>query len=341
VTWSLVTGGCGFLGRHLVTALAARGERVRVLDTADPAGLPDEIDFIRGSVTDPAIVAAALDGVERLFHLAGSPQLWLPDAKAFDRVHRQGTEIILDQAARHRLHRIVHCSSEAALIGYPSRGGQSVDETVRLSLDDMTGPYARAKFLAEQAALRAARSGLPVIVVNPTALIGPDDPNATPPTRMIRMLAEGKVPFYLRCHLNLVDVRDAAQGHILAAEHGRIGEGYILGGTNIAMADLVGQVARLTGRPRPKRALPGCLALAFAHISEWLADNITGRAPQAPITGVRLALAGVVLDSGKAKRELAYTTRPLEETLQNMLGHVTAHPSPLAQQQLVLGGGAD
>jgi dihydroflavonol-4-reductase len=328
VTASLVTGGCGFLGRHLAAALATRGERVRILDIAAPAGLPDGVEFVRGSVTELAAVADALEGMDRLYHLAASPHLWLPDADTFDRINRRGTEIVLEQAARRSLQRIVHCSSEAVLISYPPRGGGLVDETEELSVDDMAGPYARAKFLAEQAALEAAHSGLPVVVVNPTALVGPNDPNATPPTRMIRMLAEGRMPFYLRCRLNLVDVRDAALGHILAAERGRIGERYILGGTNIDMTDLIAQVSGLTGRPGPKRAVPGWLALASAHISEWLADHITGRMPEAPVTGVRLALAGADLDAGKARRELGFAPRPLEESLREMLTADTPRPCP-------------
>ncbi|QQP92177.1 NAD-dependent epimerase/dehydratase family protein [Skermanella sp. TT6] len=319
MTASLVTGGCGFLGRHLVAALLARGERVRVLDTAGSASLPPGVDAVIGSVTDASAVAQALDGMDRLYHLAGIPHLWLRDKSGFDQVNRVGTEIVLEQTARRNLDRIVHCSTEAVLIPWPAKGPRMVDENTRTGLDDMAGPYCRSKFLAERAALEAARGGLPVVVVNPTALVGPGDPNGTPPTRMLRMLAAGAMPLHLPCRLNLVDARDAALGHILAAEHGRIGERYILGGETVAMADLIDRVASLTGYSGRSRAIPGRLALAAAHASEWLADHVTHRPPQAPLTGVRLALAGVELDTSKARRDLGFTPRPLAETLADTL----------------------
>ncbi|UEM18420.1 NAD-dependent epimerase/dehydratase family protein [Skermanella mucosa] len=319
MTASLVTGGCGFLGRHLVALLVARGERVRVLDIAESAPLPPDVDMVAGSVTDAAAVARALDGMDRLYHLAGIPDLWLPDKSRFDTVNRVGTEIVLEQAARRDLQRIVHCSTEAVLIPWPARGSRMVDEAIRTGPDDMAGPYCRSKFLAEQAVLEAARGGLPVVVVNPTALVGPGDPNGTPPTRMIRMLAAGAMPFHLPCRLNLVDARDAALGHILAAEQGRIGERYILGGETVAMDDLIHRVAALTGRSRKSRAIPGWLALAAGHFSEWLADHVTHRPPQAPLTGVRLALAGAELDTSKARRDLGFAPRPLAETLADTL----------------------
>ncbi|WP_158045733.1 NAD-dependent epimerase/dehydratase family protein [Skermanella pratensis] len=319
MTASLVTGGCGFLGRHLVIALTARGERVRVLDIAASASLPPGVDAIAGSITDASAVTRALDGMDRLYHLAGIPDLWLRDKSRFDQVNRVGTEIVLERAARRDMQRIVHCSTEAVLIPWPAGGSRVVDEDIRTGFHDMAGPYCRSKFLAEQAALEAARGGLPVVVVNPTALVGPGDHNATPPTRMLQMIAAGAMPFHLPCRLNLVDARDAALGHILAAEHGRIGERYILGGETVAMADLIHCVAALTGRSGRSRAIPDRLALAAGHASEWLADHVTHHPPKAPLTGVRLALAAVELDTSKARRELGFTPRPLAETLADAL----------------------
>ncbi|WP_051511509.1 NAD-dependent epimerase/dehydratase family protein [Skermanella stibiiresistens] len=315
---TLVTGGSGFLGRHLVAALLARGTRVRVLDPTI-AGLPPEVQAVRGTVTDPASVARALDGVDVVHHLAGLPDLWLPDGSRFDQVNRVGTEIVLEQAARRGMTRVVHCSTEGVLIPWPRRRGGTIDERADARFEDMAGPYCRSKFLAEKAALDAARGGLPVVVVNPTALIGPGDRNGTPPSGMIRMLAAGAMPFHLACRLNLVDARDVALGHILAAEKGSVGERYILGGENIAMADLIRAVASLTGHPGRSLAIPRWLALATGHASEWLADHVTRKAPQAPLTGVRLALAGGDFDSGKARRELGFNPRPLAETLTDTL----------------------
>ena len=316
---SLVTGGSGFIGNHLVALLAARGERVRILDTCAPAVLPPGVEMMRGSILDPAAVDAALDGVRVLYHVAGLPQLWLPDKTAFDRVNRQGSECVLARAAGHRLERIVHCSTEAVLVGH--RPASPISETVGLSLADMAGPYCRSKFRAEQAALAAAAAGQPVVVANPTAVIGPgegmsDRNGPAPPMAMLALFLRGGPRLILDCTLNLVDVRDVAAGLALAAEHGVPGERYLIGGTNIRLSELTRRLDRLAGRkPRKRWSIPGGLALAFAHLDEWVSDHVSGRPPTAPVTGVRLAIASGRFDTGKAVSQLRFQARPFAETL--------------------------
>jgi dihydroflavonol-4-reductase len=316
MTASLVTGGSGFIGSHLVAALAERGERVRILDIAEPVDPPAGVEFRRGSILDAGAVASALTGMDRLYHLAALPQLWCRDNALFDRVNAEGTEIVLAAAERAGLSRIVHCSTEAVLIG--RHRIERVDEAAAPGLDAMAGPYCRSKFRAEQAALAAAARGLPVVVVNPTAPIGPGDRGPTPPTAMLRLFLGGGPRLILDCVLNLVDVRDAALGHILAAERGRVGERYILGGADIRLAELAAHLDRLAGRaPIRRHFVPGGVALAAARVEEWLSDHVTGRPPTAPLTGVRLALAGGGFSSAKAAAELGYQPRPLDVSLRD------------------------
>ncbi|ALJ36748.1 NAD-dependent epimerase/dehydratase family protein [Azospirillum brasilense] len=317
---TLVTGGSGFIGGHLVTALAARGERLRILDRQEPPDVgPPGVEFQRGSILDAAAVARALEGVERVYHLAAVASLWDRDPTVFDRVNRQGTKVVLDAAARVRgLKRLVHCSTEAVMIGRPPP--RRLDESADPGLEALAGPYCRSKYRAEQDALAAAAQGLPVVVVNPTAPIGPGDRLPTPPNAMLRLFRRGGPRLILDCVLNLVDVRDVAQGMILAAERGRLGERYILGGTDIGLGDLVGRIDRLCGRPPIRRyPVPPALALGAARVEEWLSGHVTGRPPTASVTGVRLALGGGGFDSSKAMRELGYTVRPLEASLRASL----------------------
>ena len=311
----LVTGGSGFIGRHLVTALHARGTQVRVLDLTPPGDLAADIEFVPGSILDPECLDAAMTNVRRVYHLAGISKLWSRDRSDFDRVNAGGTAVVLRAAAARRVERVVHCSTEAILL--PKRRGADahIDETVRPVLSDMPGPYTRSKLAAEQSVLAAVDRGLDALIVNPTVPIGPGDHNLTPPAAMLSMFLNGQSPAYLDCVLNLVDVRDVATGMVLAAERGRTAERYILGGENVALRDLLTLLERISARPMPKRAVPGWLALALAVVTEWTADLLTGRTPAATPEGVRLALRSGPFDSRKARDELGYAPRPLQDAL--------------------------
>ena len=299
---SLVTGGGGFIGRHLVDALVARGDRVRVLDV-DVQALSTSVEFVQGSILDPDAVRRAIGGVDVVFHLAAIPHLWTRDARDFDRVNRLGTERLLAAAAEQRVGRFIHCSTEAILF---SARGVPPRETGALTLADMPGPYTRSKFLAEQAALAAAERGLPVTVVNPTLPIGLGDDNCTPPCAMLSLLVTTPPPLVLECTLNLVDVRDVARGILLAAQRGHVGERYILGGENFSFTELSQVLDRLCGRERFQAKLPGFVALATGLAAELVATHITGRPPFATSEGVRIALRSAPIDSAKARRELGY-----------------------------------
>lgn len=335
---SLVTGGSGFIGRHLVRALTARGEFVRILDLTAPADRLPGAEFVHGSVLDRAAVDAALDGIDCVYHLAAIPHLWVPDLSELDRVNRLGTEIVLAAAANHQVRRFVHCSTETVLL--PPRGTAAmIDETVQVAPGELAGVYTRSKYNAEQAALSAARAGLPVVVVNPTLPIGLGDDAMTPPTAMLAHYVKDRMPFSLDFKLNLVDVRDVATGMILAAERGRVGERYILGGENTSLRELAIAIERLTGQRVVKAWIPPSLALAAGHVTEWIATYLTGDTPVATAEGVRLALRSAPFDSSKARAELGFAPRPVAEALASvvswLLGEREAPREPLHAPQEV------
>lgn len=325
----LVTGGSGFIGRHVVSALRAGGVRVRVLDPAPFDGEDAaEVEVVSGSILHEDRVDAAMAGVRRVYHLAGIAKLWSRDRRDFDRINATGSATVMRAAAVHRVARVVHCSTEAILLPkyLPKYRGAAapIDETAQPDLSDMAGPYTRSKLAAEQAVRAAVDNGLDALIVNPTVPIGPGDRNLTPPAAMLAMFLSGRSPAYLDCMLNLVDVRDVAAGIVLAGERGRTGERYILGGQNIALRDLLMLLERMTSRAMPKRVVPGWLALATAAVAEWAADIVTGQTPAATVEGVRLALRSGPFDSAKARRELGYETRPLADTLADAVAWLRA-----------------
>ena len=316
---TLVTGGSGFIGRHLVAGLLARGDEVRVLDVTEPDGDAAGFEFVRGSIVDRAAVDQALAGVDRVYHLAGIAHLWAADRGDFDRVNRRGTETVLSAAGASGVGRIVHCSTESILLPRQRNGSAAIDESAPPSLADMPGPYTRSKHLAERAALAAAAGGRDVVVVNPTVPIGDGDRNMTPPGAMLALFLSGGTPFFLDCVLNLVDVRDLAAGILLAGERGRSGERYILGGENVALRDLLPVLERLSGRRMPTRSVPPFLATAAAIVTAWTADRITHRPPAATPEGVVLALRSAPFESRKAARELGYAPGPVERALTDVV----------------------
>jgi dihydroflavonol-4-reductase len=316
---SLVTGGCGFIGLHLVRLLADAGHRVRVLDLVRSPHMDSRAELIVGSILDSEALRRATAGADYVFHLAANPDLWAADKGTFTVTNYDGTLAVLAEAKRCRVRRLVHCSTESILKGVRETGAALADESVRRTVADMPGPYCRSKFLAEEAAREAARNGQPVVIVNPTLPIGPGDFRVTPPTRMLLDFINGANPAYLEFEMNMVDVRDAALGHLLAAQHGRIGERYILGGENLRLSQVLECLEELTGLPMPRTQIPYALALVVAAISEFTADQVTRRAPRASLTGVRLAGTAMTFDSSRAREELGLRPRPARTALREAI----------------------
>jgi dihydroflavonol-4-reductase len=336
----LITGGCGFVGRHVVDLLVQQGDVVRVLDTDTRHPLGPEVELRPGSICDEEAVRQAMRGVEHVYHLAANPHLWAADKGDFARVNHEGTRSVLAAAAREGVARVVHTSTislwsrraaapEAAAPGAAAQDTAAVPGTAagglrRLDVAEAPGHYCRSKLLAEQEADRAAAAGLPVVIVIPTLPIGPGDHHLTPPSQMILNFIRGRVPAYLDCQLNFVDVRDLARGHLLAAERGTVGEHYILGGENLSLADLLHRLERLTGRPMPRLAVPYWLALVASLVCEFLADHVTHRPPIAPIAGVRLACGSMWCESEQAARDLGYQARPVDQALLDFIEWLAA-----------------
>jgi dihydroflavonol-4-reductase len=317
---TLVTGGAGFIGRHLVRQLRHGGEAVRVLDAAPFAEAPAGVEVLQGDVTEPADLASALAGADSVFHLAALPQLWYRHPGEYERVNLGATRRLLEAAETKGVKHIVLVSSLTTLIGRRTpKGPVLLDETASPALEDMLGPYCRSKFLAEQAALEASGRGLPVVIALPTLPVGPGDVRLTPPSRMILDFLNARTPAFLETMLNLIDVEDLAAGLIAARDRGRIGERYILGHENLRLSELLGLLEELSGLTMPKRRVPYALALLAAQVSEFVSDRITGRPPKAPLTGVRLAGHPVKLDASKAMRELGLPQTPIRLALTKAL----------------------
>ncbi len=312
----LVTGGAGFIGSHLVRALVARGEAVRVLElpSAPVAHLPlDRIDLVRGDIRDPAAVARAVRGCREVYHLAANPQLWTQRRGLFHDVNYRGAVNVMDAALAAGARRILHTSTESILTRARQQG--PIGEEQRVGIRDVIGPYCRSKYQAERHALRLGRAGAPVVVVNPTLPVGPGDWGRSPPTQMILDFCRGKRREYVEATLNLIDVRDAAEGMVRALTHGRPGRRYLLGHENRTIRDVFAALAQLTGLPVPDRRIPYGVALAAAYLSEWLADVFTHQPPAATVTGVKLTRRRMHFDPSRSLHELGLRPRPISESL--------------------------
>jgi dihydroflavonol-4-reductase len=319
---TLVTGAGGFLGGHVVAVLAARGEAVRALDITFPAPLPGGVERIEGSILDEDLLGRAAAGAGAIIHCAAVADLWAPRNLIYHQVNMRGTcEVLI--AARRAGARVVHVSSYVTLIGGPDQGEAMLDETVELSPSDMLGPYPHSKREAELAALSAARMGQEVVIVQPSAPVGPGDHRLTPPSRMIRDLAAGKTPAVLDCLLNLVDVRALAGAVITARDKGRSGERYLLTGEDLPMMEVSAKVATLAGVAAPRFRAPHWLALTAARVEAGV-SALTKRPPTAPLTGVRLAGRRVRFDNTKARHELEFTPPPIDAALTDAVAWMRA-----------------
>ncbi len=331
----LVTGGTGFVGANLVRELLAEGATVRVLarrggDRRALAGLPVEV--VEGDLCAPASLRPAVAGVSTVFHVAADYRLWAPDPRALFRTNVDGTRAVLEAAAEAGVRRVVHTSTVGTL-GLPPDGTPGTEDTP-VSLRDMVGPYKTSKYLAEQVALEFARGGLGVVIVNPSAPVGPWDVKPTPTGQMIVDFLCGRMFASLDTGLNLVHVRDVARGHLLAAERGRVGEKYILGHANLPLGRIFGLLAELTGRRPPRFRLPWAVAWTAAACLEGAA-RLTARPPRVSLTAVRMARKHMYFSAARAVRELGLPQTDVRQALADAVqwfhewGYV--RPGPLSR----------
>jgi dihydroflavonol-4-reductase len=344
---TLVTGGTGFLGSHLVRALAARGDDLRLL--VRPTSRLDSlsgIEFERasGDVVDGGSVREAMDGVQRVFHVAGITSMRPRDRERVFEINVAGTRHVLEEAKRAGVQRVVHTSSVGG-IGPAKRGG-AADESQPFTGGRLGISYVNSKHEAEQEAFRHAEQGLSVVCVNPTFVLGPDDPGGGTSNQLVRRFLLRQIPAYVDGALNIVDVRDVAAGHLLAEEVGKAGERYILGARNFTLDRLFADLSRISGVAPPRLRLPGSLTLAGVEVLTRAGLPV----PTSP-DEVRSGMEWWTYRSDKAERELGFTSRPHEETLEETvrwqmerLGdrvgrtQLATLPLDLAGQALRLGG---
>ncbi|HTV46060.1 MAG TPA: hopanoid-associated sugar epimerase [Stellaceae bacterium] len=321
----LVTGATGFVGSAVARLLLQQGHRVRALvrpaaDRRNLGGL--DLDIATGSMEDAASLAAAVRGCRYLFHVAADYRLWVPDPAAMYRTNVDGTRELMTAALAAGVERIVHTSSVATLGLIP---GGSADEDTPARFEDMIGPYKRSKYRAEEAVRElVAERGLPAVIVNPSTPVGPRDLKPTPTGRLIVEAARGHMPGFVDTGLNIVHVDDVAAGHLAAAATGRIGERYILGSENLTLAEILGEVARVTGRRAPRMQVPHAMAAVAAVLAETAA-RVSGREPLTTRDGVRMAKKKMYFSSAKASRELGYRPRPARLAIGDAVGWFEAN----------------
>ena len=308
---ALVTGASGFLGWHVARALVERGHNVRAL--VRPGSRVDglQLEIVTGDLRDPASLERAIAGCGLLFHVAADYRLWAKDPGELYRSNVDGTRNLL-QAAKHAgVERVVYTST-VGCIGIP-HGGIG-DEAQPVALEDMAGDYKRSKFLAEQVALEFAREGFPVIIVNPTAPIGDHDVKPTPTGKIVVDFLNGDMPAFIDTGLNVVDVRDTAEGHLLACDRGVPGERYILGSENLTLAEILQKLAKITGRKAPTTRIPYAVAYcAGACSTAWA--GVTGKPPRVPLEAVRMAKKKMWVTHAKAARDLGFRPGPAQQAL--------------------------
>src|SRR5450755_2310491 len=313
---AFVTGATGFLGSHVARVLAERGADLRLLvrPTSDLRNISDlKAERVVGDLRNAASIEKAVSGCEVVFHVAADYRLWVRDPDEMYRSNVEGTRCLLEAARKQGVRRVIYTSSVATM-GFTSNGSLA-DEASPGSLVNMIVPYKRSKFIAEQVAIDAARSGVDVVIVNPTTPIGERDIKPTPTGRIVVDFLKRKFPAYVETGLNLVDATECARGHIQALEKGRSGERYILGGENLSLKQILDRLGAITGLKSPTVKLPYAFAFATGVVDEMVTGRLLGREPRATIDAVRMGRKMMFVSSSKAERELGWKSVPVDDAL--------------------------
>ncbi len=321
-----VTGATGFVGSHVARVLSQQGADLRLLvrrssrtDLIEPL----QAERVTGDLREPESIRSAMQGCELVFHVAADYRLWTPDPDQMYRSNVEGTRSVIRAAQEAHVRRIVYTST-VATIGFAGNGTPA-DEDSPVTLAGMIGHYKRSKFMAEQVALEAGRSGVDLVVVNPTAPIGEQDIKPTPTGRIVVDFLKKKFPTYVDTGMNLVDVGQVAKGHVLAAEKARSGERYILGGENLTLKEILDKLAAITGLPSPKIRLPYALALATGIVDTAVTGRLLKREPRVTIDAVRMGRKKMFASSAKAERELGWKIIEIDGALRRAVNWFRTH----------------
>jgi len=311
-----LTGATGFVGSHVARSLAAQGADLRLLvrPASDLRNIQElQAERVIGDLRDTASLKKAVAGCDVIFHVPADYRLWVRDPEQMYRSNVEGTRAILEAARENKVRRVVYTSSVATM-GFQSNG-HLADEDSPVSLANMIGPYKRSKFMAEEIAVEAGRSGMDVVVVNPTTPVGERDIKPTPTGRIVVDFLKKKFPAYVDTGLNLVDVAECARGHVAALEKGKSGERYILGGENLTLKQILDKLAVITGLPSPSIKVPHVVALATGVVDQVFTGYIRNREPRATIDAVRMGRKKMFVSSSKAERHLGWKIVPVDGAL--------------------------
>jgi dihydroflavonol-4-reductase len=312
---TLVTGAAGFLGSHVARQLVARGDSVRVLmrPTSTNRAISDlPLEYVTGDLRDAASLDRAMKGAKRVFHVAADYRLWAKQPRDIYDSNVGGTKNLLEATKRAGVEQLIYTSTVATIaVDRPALPNEFTDA----KLEEMVGHYKRSKWMAEQEVLQAAKNGLPAIVVMPTTPVGPWDWKPTPTGKIILDFLNGKMPGYVETGLNFVGVEECANGHLLVAEKGKVGERYLLGAENLTLKGLLDLLAEITGLKAPKWKIPHGMALGVAYVESAFA-RLLGKEPQIPVEGVKIAQHMMFVDASRAKRELGFQPGPVRSALE-------------------------
>ncbi len=322
---TLITGATGLVGSAVARKLLAEGFAVRALvRPGSPRFHLDGLDleFVAGDIRDAASVCHAMAGVRYVFHVAADYRLWARDPSEIFAANVDGTRIVMQEAKKAGVERVVYTSSVATLALRDD--GSPADESVPLAADEGIGPYKCSKIAAERLVeAMVASENLPAVIVNPSTPIGPRDVKPTPTGRIIVEAARGRVPGFLDTGLNLVHVDDVAEGHLAALKHGAIGERYILGGENVLLSKMLAEIAHMVGRRPPRWRIPRAIVIPVAYVAEATA-RLTGRDPFTTLDGIRMAEHRMFFTTAKAERDLGFRPRPYRIALEDAINWFSA-----------------
>lgn len=321
-----VTGATGFLGSHVARALLGRGAELRLLIRAS-SRLDNIADLnaerVVGDLRDPESLKRGMSGCEVVFHVAADYRLWAVNGRELYDSNVEGTRNILSAARESGVRRVVYTSSVATM-GF-GNNGRLTDESTPVSLANMIGDYKKSKFMAEQLVIEAARGGQDVVMVNPTTPIGERDIKPTPTGQIIVDFLKRKFPAYVDTGLNLLDVVDCVEGHILALEKARPGERYILGGENLTLKQILDKLAAITGLPSPNIELPYAVAYVTGVVDTLFTGKLRKREPRVTLDAVRMGRKKMFVSSAKAERELGWKSGPVDDALRRAVEWFRGH----------------